>query len=185
MIVESVVRVILHCSRCNTPFVDDYDGDDRPILWDQAELEKAFSDDLAAGFREGFEDVQGWIRLDDRVLCHDCWEYTEDGDQRTEKAPLPAVDAAKVTRAQARYEHRTREVTAHGRPPAEMSLADLLTILDDVRAHVAAGDSWEGSLEYLIPEEPGEGKDIAVRAGYRIGNTMGQGGFRLIEGEAS
>jgi hypothetical protein len=67
--------------------------------------------------------------------------------------------------------------------PVLMSHADLLAVLDDIRARVAAGDSFEGSLEYAIPDEPTEGIHYAVRAGYRIGNSQGQGGFRLIARE--
>ena len=67
--------------------------------------------------------------------------------------------------------------------PAPMSKDQFLAVLDDIRAHVAADDSWEGSLQYSIPEEPGDGVDFDVHAGYRIGNSMGQGGFRLIAGD--
>lgn len=67
--------------------------------------------------------------------------------------------------------------------PVPMSKGQLLAVLDDIRAHVAADDSWEGSLQYTIPEEPKEGVDFDVHAGYRIGNSLGQGGFRLIAGE--
>lgn len=67
--------------------------------------------------------------------------------------------------------------------PVPMSKDQLLAVLDDIRAHVAANDSFEGSIEYLMPEEPGEGVDFDVRAGYRIGNSVGQGGFRLIARE--
>jgi hypothetical protein len=66
--------------------------------------------------------------------------------------------------------------------PVPMSKDQLLAVLDDIRAHVAANDSFEGSLEYLMPEEPTEGVNFDVRAGYRIGNSMGQGSFRLIAG---
>ena len=67
--------------------------------------------------------------------------------------------------------------------PVPMSKDELLAVLDDIRARVAAGDSFEGYLRYSIPEEPGEGVDFDVCAGYRIGNSTGQGGFRLIAGE--
>lgn len=67
--------------------------------------------------------------------------------------------------------------------PVPMSKDQFLAVLDDIRAHVADGDSFEGSLQYTIPEEPGDGIDFDVHAGYRIGNSLGQGGFRLIAGE--
>lgn len=56
-----------------------------------------------------------------------------------------------------------------------MTAGEVLTILDDIRARLAAGDSWEGSFSYLLSED---GWD--VRAAYRIGNRDGQGGMRLI-----
>lgn len=65
-----------------------------------------------------------------------------------------------------------------------MSKEQLLAILDDIRARVAEGDSFEGSIEYLMPEPLGLEGDFAVVASYRIGNTMGQGGLRLIRGDA-
>lgn len=61
-----------------------------------------------------------------------------------------------------------------------MTKDQLLAVLDDIRAGVAAGDSFEGSIEYLMPGPLGLGGDFAVRASYRIGNTMGQGGLRVI-----
>ena len=63
--------------------------------------------------------------------------------------------------------------------PVGMSKDELLAVLDDIRAVVAADDSFEGSIEYLIPEQELEA-DFAVRASYRTGNSMGQGGVRLI-----
>lgn len=67
--------------------------------------------------------------------------------------------------------------------PVPMSKDQLLAVLDDIRARVAADDSWEGSLQYSIPEEPTESVAFDVMAGYRVGNSLGQGGFRLIAGE--
>ena len=72
--------------------------------------------------------------------------------------------------------------------PEPVSKETLLAVLDDIRAHVEADDSWEGYVEYTMPwnEEMGDretdGKEIDFRlkAGYRTGNTMGQGGFRMI-----
>jgi hypothetical protein len=56
--------------------------------------------------------------------------------------------------------------------------ATLLAIIDDIRASIAADDSFEGSIEYLMPEPLGldANADFAVRASYRVGNSMGQGG---------
>lgn len=59
---------------------------------------------------------------------------------------------------------------------------ELLAIIDDVRARVAAGDSYEGFLNYLMPEENDDWEkvDFRVHARYRVGNLEGQGGMRVI-----
>jgi hypothetical protein len=57
--------------------------------------------------------------------------------------------------------------------------AYLLAILDDIRAHVAADDSFEGSLQYLIPEN---GDGFELMASYRVDNLRGQGSIVHIEG---
>lgn len=71
--------------------------------------------------------------------------------------------------------------------PVFLTRAELIEVLDDIRRRVEAGDSWEGHLEYLLPwsEEMGdpetdEGDGFRVRAGWRVGNLMGQGGMRII-----
>jgi len=68
-----------------------------------------------------------------------------------------------------------------GNVPEPVSKATLLAVLDDIRAHVEANDSFEGYLEYAMPEmdDPAE-VDFRLKAGYRIGNLQGQGGFRMI-----
>jgi hypothetical protein len=64
--------------------------------------------------------------------------------------------------------------------PIPMDAETLAAVLHDMAAHVEAGDSFEGSIEYLMPA-PGDPECYAmVRASYRIGNTLGQGGVRLI-----
>jgi hypothetical protein len=92
--------------------------------------------------------------------------------------------------------------------PEPCSKETLLAVLDDIRFHVEQDDSYEGFVEYLMPyPEPcpecrkiesgvpdpdcevcggkGEvdypdGVDFLLRASYRVGNTMGQGGMRII-----
>lgn len=64
--------------------------------------------------------------------------------------------------------------------PVTMSRDELLMVLEDIKERVEAGDSFEGSVEYLIPEEDAPPGSFAVRASYRVGNTMGQGGLRMI-----
>lgn len=79
--------------------------------------------------------------------------------------------------------------------PVWMSHGHLVATLEDILDHVRAGDSFEGSIEYLLPDpdnpdevppEFRDGKDgyfepgVMVRASYRIGNLQGQGGLRMI-----
>lgn len=56
----------------------------------------------------------------------------------------------------------------------------LLEVLDDIRSRVANGDSFEGSIRYLLPEDPEHADDFMVEACYRVGNSAGQGGMRMI-----
>lgn len=63
--------------------------------------------------------------------------------------------------------------------PVPMSAEALLAIIDNIRELVASGDSFEGYLNYLIPD-PEDDADFAVEARYRIGNLQGQGGMRII-----
>jgi hypothetical protein len=63
--------------------------------------------------------------------------------------------------------------------PVPMTKDELLAVLDDMRERVAAGDSFEGFLNYLIPDEPDKA-EFAVEARYRVGNLDGQGGMRMI-----
>jgi hypothetical protein len=72
--------------------------------------------------------------------------------------------------------------------PIYLTKDEFLSLLDDVRRHVEADDSYEGHLEYTFPwsaevgdpetDPPGPG--FRVRAGYRVGNLMGQGGFVMV-----
>lgn len=65
--------------------------------------------------------------------------------------------------------------------PVNMSQESLLALLDDIRGRVAEGDSFEGSFQYLLPEdENAPAHSFDVQASYRIGNTMGQGGMRMV-----
>jgi hypothetical protein len=58
--------------------------------------------------------------------------------------------------------------------------AELLAILDDIRQCVQVDDSFEGSIEYLMPTDVDPNADFMVRAAYRVGNSQGQGGMCLI-----
>lgn len=72
--------------------------------------------------------------------------------------------------------------------PVGIEKAGLLAILDNIRAGVESGDTLEGSIEFLQPYPPNDQDDetalpqpdFMVMASYRIGNTMGQGGLRMI-----
>ncbi|MFE6815957.1 hypothetical protein [Streptomyces sp. NPDC057677] len=63
-----------------------------------------------------------------------------------------------------------------------MSRQELLDLLDDIRARVADGDSFEGHIRYLIADRSSQ-HPFDVTALYRIGNRGGQGGTRLIGAE--
>ncbi|WP_158813198.1 hypothetical protein [Streptomyces rimosus] len=61
-----------------------------------------------------------------------------------------------------------------------MSRGDLVALLDDIRARVATGDSFEGNLQYLMPQADDAEHPFDVAATYRVGNSMGQGGAVII-----
>lgn len=69
-----------------------------------------------------------------------------------------------------------------------MTKDELLAELDAMRTLVAKDDSFEGSLSYELPwhTEVGDpvsdpdGPGFRVRASYRTGNLMGQGGMHLV-----
>lgn len=77
----------------------------------------------------------------------------------------------------------THWVRPHYRP-APMSKDALVELLEAVKAYVAAGDSFEGSLEYMMPdpEDHEANPDVwaMVRGSIRTGNSMGQGGISFI-----
>lgn len=65
--------------------------------------------------------------------------------------------------------------------PVPMDKEVLVATLEDMRHGVAINDTLEGSIQFLLPYEGDpEGADFMVMASYRIGNSMGQGGVRLI-----
>lgn len=72
--------------------------------------------------------------------------------------------------------------------PVPVTKAMLLEVLREITALLEADDSFEGSLEYLVPDpnDPvttvdGEPVQFMLRAAYRMGNaTMGQGSLRMI-----
>lgn len=76
--------------------------------------------------------------------------------------------------------------------PAPASKDELVEILEGMLASIKADDSFEGFLEYLMPISSMEDEDraakdqrwaaaeFAVRARYRVGNSMGQGGMSVF-----
>jgi hypothetical protein len=60
-----------------------------------------------------------------------------------------------------------------------MPREELADILGDMADRVRAGDSLEGSIEYLLAD-PEADHPHQVRAAYRTGNRMGQGGMILL-----
>jgi len=76
--------------------------------------------------------------------------------------------------------------------PVPSTYVEVAAILQNMAAHVEAGDSFEGSIEYSMPDVPEwaqrgepepegwEQPEVLVRAAYRIGNLDGQGGYRII-----
>lgn len=66
------------------------------------------------------------------------------------------------------------------RAPVYLTTVQLLDVLDDIRERVSAGDSFEGSIEYLMPDEDDPADGFRVQGAYRVGNSQGQGGMRMI-----
>lgn len=70
--------------------------------------------------------------------------------------------------------------------PAPASWKDMEDLLTDVLLHVSRGNSWEGTITWLMPtDEPWlEGADCGVVARYRVGNAeYGQGFLRVFTRE--
>lgn len=62
--------------------------------------------------------------------------------------------------------------------PRNMDRAALLDLLDDIRRRVASGDSLEGQLLWVLPQQVGADPDsYDVIARYR---TAGPGGMKII-----
>lgn len=63
--------------------------------------------------------------------------------------------------------------------PARMTYEQLADVLADMAVRARSGDSFEGHIEYLLPEDA-DAPAVDVTATYRVGNHMGQGGMRII-----
>jgi hypothetical protein len=66
--------------------------------------------------------------------------------------------------------------------PQLLTKEQLVEVLEDLVNRVREGDSFEGSFQYMIPEDMAaiEAGQFEVTANYRIGNSEGQGGYRMI-----
>jgi hypothetical protein len=60
-----------------------------------------------------------------------------------------------------------------------MSFGQLADLLSDISAMIREGNSFEGFIEYLMPDPYEEG-DVDVRARVRTGNRDGQGGMMIV-----
>lgn len=148
MIVESIVQVILHCSRCNARFREDANDEWNDLChWDSRE-------DIAEQFNKGFGEYGGWRRFGDRYVCGGCQisnGYADDPDAREAPEPLPSAEADKVARAQAGYARDDKHIVEIG--TFSWTLSHPLTCrpnLFDCEVNKAAEGHW---LE--IPDEVG------------------------------
>lgn len=99
MILEPVVWVILHCDRCNAPFLDDETNG--VVGWTGShKIQQTFQD------LDGLSDVNRWRRYGDRYICAECQVPNEDSipDWIENPEPFRAIDTALVVRAQALYD---------------------------------------------------------------------------------
>lgn len=69
--------------------------------------------------------------------------------------------------------------------PLRMTADQVAAVLADMSERVGRGDSFDGSISYYTDyeREESDGFDFDVTAAYRVGNTMSQGGMRIIRGE--
>lgn len=109
MITESIVCVILRCTRCNAAFRDEVDDDYSGVAhWKTR-------DDITANFNKGHGEYGGWRRFGNRFVCSDCQVsngYADDPDAREIPEPLPPAEADKVARVQLGYLHAERHIVA-------------------------------------------------------------------------
>lgn len=66
--------------------------------------------------------------------------------------------------------------------PAILNATETGKLLHYIAMLIETGDSFEGFIEYLIPdnEEDIDSNKFAVRARFRVGNSQGQGGLTVI-----
>jgi hypothetical protein len=65
--------------------------------------------------------------------------------------------------------------------PVNMDANVLADVIADIHERIPAGDSFEGHIEWMLPEDDNAPpRSFDVTAMYRVGNTMGQGSMRMI-----
>lgn len=66
--------------------------------------------------------------------------------------------------------------------PAPASLRELCDVLEDASERVGIGDSFEGTITWVMPTDEVElaGAEFGLVARYRVGNLDGQGGVRVF-----
>src|SRR4051794_117312 len=66
--------------------------------------------------------------------------------------------------------------------PAPCTQAELVSVLEDALERVRAGDSWEGTITWVMPTDEAwlQISEFGLIARYRIGNSLGQGGLRAF-----
>lgn len=72
--------------------------------------------------------------------------------------------------------------------PTYLTKDQFIEVLEDLKTRVCSDDSFEGSLTYSFPwsteigdpaDDP-NGPGFRVQASYRVGNSQGQGGMRMV-----
>lgn len=63
---------------------------------------------------------------------------------------------------------------------AKVNKQQLLAILDDIRRSVEENDTMEGQISYNAMADGLEPGEFEIKGVYRIGNSMGQGGVRML-----
>lgn len=64
--------------------------------------------------------------------------------------------------------------------PIFMTSEELVLVLRDMAERVEKNDSFEGSIEYTLPDILDAQDGFRVRASYRVGNLNGQGSMRMV-----
>ena len=67
--------------------------------------------------------------------------------------------------------------------PRKLTTSELVALLRHVADSVEAGDSFAGFLEYDCMTDQCQRGEYLVKGAYRVGNSQGQGGMNLIEGD--